>query len=561
MIGLFALSAMAFAVDSASIEAAVSAEMSRAMNGLMLPEQQRPHHITVTVSTGTYATVRAHDGAVTEERSGPSQELRVDLRVGTAEFDNGNFLPSMGIPDGIASRRLADEHAPIALRRDIWLTLDAAYKGATQTYAAKEAARRGRNGPFAPDLGPINAPTEVPYVRPRIADSEAVRNLVSGLAGTAASFDHIESSAIAASDWAGSGLVMTTEGTKAWIPTSSIVVRADMHTRAADGSRLRNTRSWVARTPEQLPTLEAVQSEVRGAAAWIDALRTAPIEEDYLGPVVFEAPAAAELFRQLLHPEISGTPPWEYAPDSADDNARPIPVARIGRRLLPSGWSVTDDPSGDPTLASHHTHDYEAVPARRVNVVVDGILREVLMSRVPRIDGQRSTGHGRSSGHNRRIAMPTQVRIDPHRPVSLKRLHRIGLRHAKSAGLPYVLVVRRLIPPALSDDVEFAFTGDGPLAGLTAPTEAYRLYADGRTEPVRGLRFSGVDRRALRDIVAASAAHTPVEMKDAAEQASRFSVPPLGGHPVSWSVPAVVVSELELRGSGGGERRVVPAPD
>ena len=112
-----------------------------------------------------------------------------------------------------------------------------------------------------------------------------------------------------------------------------------------------------------------------------------------------------------------------------------------------------------------------------------------------------------------------------------------------------------------SDDVEFAFTGDGPLAGLTAPTEAYRLYADGRTEPVRGLRFSGVDRRALRDIVAASAAHTPVEMKDAAEQASRFSVPPLGGHPVSWSVPAVVVSELELRGSGGGERRVVPAPD
>ena len=83
MIGLFALSAMAFAVDPASIEAAVSAEMSRAMSGLMLPEQQRPHHITVTVSTGTYATVRAHDGAVTEEDTGcaifPVEDSAVDF--------------------------------------------------------------------------------------------------------------------------------------------------------------------------------------------------------------------------------------------------------------------------------------------------------------------------------------------------------------------------------------------------------------------------------------------------------------------------------------------------
>ena len=35
---------------------------------------------------------------------------------------------------------------------------------------------------------------------------------------------------------------------------------------------------------------------------------------DYLGPVIFEAAASAELFRQLLPPEISGTPP-ESAPD------------------------------------------------------------------------------------------------------------------------------------------------------------------------------------------------------------------------------------------------------
>ena len=50
--------------------------------------------------------------------------------------------------------------------------------------------------------------------------------------------------------------------------------------------------------------------------------------------------------------------------------------------------------------------------------------------------------------------------------------------------------------------LEIAFSGDGPLAGLTQATEIYRLYADGRTEPVHSMKFIGVDRRVMRDIVA-----------------------------------------------------------
>lgn len=560
MISLALLSLSAMALDADSYETALAAELERAMNELVLDGQERPHHITATVATGAYTTIRAQDGAVIERVTAPSRDLRVDVRVGSPTLDNGNFLPSMGIPDGITSRQLADEHSPISLRRDVWLTLDAAYKGATQTYAAKEAARRGRQGPFATDLGSMQQPTRLPYTAPRTLEDDQLNTTVMTLAKAGAAAPHIESSAVAASDWAGSGLVMNTEGTAAWIPTSSVVVRVEMTARAADGSRLRNTRSWVARSPSALPDSPILEGEIEAASEWLDALRTAPVEDDYLGPVLFEAPAAAELFRQLLHTEITGTPPWEHAPESADDNARPIPVARIGRRLLPTGWDVVDDASSDSRLASHQTHDYEAVPTQRVHAVHDGILRDVLMSRVPRLDRSSSTGHGRSSGHNRRVAMPTQVSVDPHHSMGLRRLKRVALRHAKSAGLSYVLVIRRLVPPALSDDMEFAFTGDAPLAGLTAPTEAYRLYPDGRTEPVRGLRFSGVDRRALRDIVAASARHDPVEMKDSADSASRFSIHALGGHPVSWSVPAVVIGEMELRGSGGGERRIVPAP-
>ena len=121
-------------------------------------------------------------------------------------------------------------------------------------------------------------------------------------------------------------------------------------------------------------------------------------------------------------------------------------------------------------------------------------------------------------------------------------------------------MVRRLEPPALAEDFHVAFSGEGPLPGLTRPLEVYRLYADGREEPVRGLTFVGVDRRVLRDIAMAGAVGEPVDVLDASMGSQRFSVGAVGGLPSTWTVPSVVITELELRGSGGGEPRALTPP-
>ena len=98
------------------------------------------------------------------------------------------------------------------------------------------------------------------------------------------------------------------------------------------------------------------------------------------------------------------------------------------------------------------------------------------------------------------------------------------------------------------------------MAGLSTPTEAYKLYLDGRVEPMRGLEFVGVDRRVLRDIVAAGRQAAPVEMLDVPGSSSRYEAGWFDGLPVSWSVPAVIIDELELHSRSGGEPRVVTRP-
>ena len=265
-------------------------------------------------------------------------------------------------------------------------------------------------------------------------------------------------------------MIASSEGSRAWLPTGFTVVRIEALTRT-DGVAVRNGRGWVFRDADML-TDEAVRTMAAEAAAtarWLANLDHAVAPSEYLGPVLFETAAATELFRQLVAPEIAGTPPLQVDPNSYEVDSRP--TARIGRRLLPSGWSIVDDPT-TPGQAASYSHDFEGVPAMPVEVVIDGVVRDVLMSRVPRKTITASTGHGRSLGSGRREALPAVVSVTPPREFSQRKLRKKALRLARQAGLDHVLVVRRLEPPAVTEQFQMAMTGEGPLAGLTPPYEA-----------------------------------------------------------------------------------------
>lgn len=546
-------------VDPVALRRAAEAELDRAPS-LSLPEHESPYLVTYEILDGSVATASASFGALTSSDAGPYRSARVEVRVGDYALDNSNFDVSFGERDGVRMRGLPHEDVDDALRRELWLATDEAYKGAAEQMSAKRSAREGREAPEGPSLLAAE-PLKTDLIDRPEADLAGIEARVAALTAQMGQADWLEEADAIGRDWTGRRLIVSSEGTRAWLPTGFAIVRVEAVTRAPDGARLRNTRTWVAREAAGLPDTEQMSADVAEMMAQLDAQRSAEVERDYLGPVLFEQDAAVELFRQLAMPEVSGTPPAEQPPDPYSPGAETgPPTARIGRRLLPEGWTIVDDPTAPDAGAGAYTHDFEGVPAQRVDLVQDGVVRDVLMSRIPRRGKERSTGHGRSLGTDRRIALPGAVTVEPDRARSDKKLRKKALQLARQAGLPYVLVVRRLEPPAMSEDFEIAFSGEGPLAGLTRPQEAYRLYPDGREEPVRGLSFVGVDRRVLRDIAMAGDTGAPVGVMDGAPGPGRFSVGSVGGLPASWAAPAVVITELELRGRGGVEQRAVPRP-
>ncbi len=534
---------------------AVESEMTRGMKELQLGEQPKPYWMAANIYDSTYSRAHTTNGVLLSKRSSNYARMRLDVRVGSLEFDNCNMDT---FSNGTEMIWLPEEKDPLALRRAIWLGMDAAYKDAIDTYSQKSSAWENREYPDRPEMLPLSDTPIVDSQSRSSFDTTWAHDTSIALSSVFKAYPELDSNEVLVYEKAYVEDVLTTEGVHTSEVHHQVIIHAESITKARDGSRIRDTRSWVVPSREALPSMEKLTLELQELAEWTLALRDAPIEDNYLGPVILEDMAAVEIFRQLLHPQLSGTPPTAATPNADGTLPRNIPTARMGRRLLPFGWSVVDDATMDPQLGGSYAYDAQGVSPQRVELVEDGVVKDLLMTRIPRGEFTESTGHARASGGDRYVAFPSVVTVKPKKYTKKRKLSKKGMQLAKQTGNDYVLVIKHIEPLALTEDFEIAFSGDEQLSGLTTPSVVVRRYADGTEEPVRGLKFVGVDRRVLKDIVLAGPQQDFVGLMD--ESDGRYFMSPTGGRPVSWSVPSILISEMELNGQGGGDEYILSPP-
>jgi hypothetical protein len=303
-----------------------------------------------------------------------------------------------------------------------------------------------------------------------------------------------------------------------------------------------------------------MEQEVARMRATLVALSTSPaLDDEYVGPVVFEGAAARDLFRYALVDQLEGTPP-EIPFDSwfgeLGESGDPV---RIGRRVLPMGWTVTDDPRSVPEHPGSFQYDAEGTASEAIALVEDGIARTLAMSRVPRRGLTETNGHGRSHVGRRASGRLSLTTVEPDRKRSETAVYKAAQKLARAYGRDWIFVVRRLQEPAvlgLSDEGRFEDSDQAVV--LPPPVAIVRRYADGREEPLRGAAFAGVHRWVLRDIVAAG----PVGHSDYMAPASGgyAGLGPTEGMPSRMTAPDVLVGEMELVPAPGDPRAIAALP-
>jgi len=569
---------------------AMRAEMARSKTRLELKipgtdDPVRPYYVEYRLLDLEVREVVAEFGALLTSTHTRNRFMKVEARVGNYKLDSSNFVSDEGFRGFIGSTgQVGIDRDYNSLRQDLWIATDQAFKEAVETYSRKRAylsslARQS-------DIDDFSQAEPLQQIEPLVAPDWTNRNWDQEARDSSAAlraFPQINESRVTYYLVYATEYLLTSEGTEIRANRSFAAIEAGLGSLADDGMPLNNFYAAYAPKPADVPGVDTVRKNLNVAGSELMALRAAPTAQDYTGPVLFQARAAAPLLAQILGPAMNGArPPLAFQPVMEQLltglGGKSDWVGRIGARVLPPSVTLVDDPGtkdfrGAPLMGKFMV-DEEGVRAQKVTVVENGNIKELLMSRRPGPDSDKSNGHGRAAFLNDAKPTMSNLFFTSTDALSLAELKKKFLDECRAEKLPYCLEVRQMDNPSLSllhqEDFSelLASFGGGAGTGDRLPLLVYKVYAqDGREEMIRGSRIVGLNTRALRNL--GGIGNDNFVYNYMQSQVNGFAGTALGaygsangGLPASIVAPSLLFDELEVRGARGEPKRLplLPAP-
>lgn len=559
------------AIASDPILNAIAQEIVRFRKGASLGET--PFFVEVTVEDAEMFSVSATLGALFPATSQRARPLRVGVRVGSPQFDNTNSVYSdYSSATRFDSGRLPLDNTLLALRHELWLALDRAYRTAVESIGRKRAALRGITvtDPL-PDFWPGKPLTLIESPPKFKLDADYWKSRVRQLSSLFAGDPATTQSSVEFD--ASFGLVYHVNSTPvvAKTPDAVVILRARGVRQAPDGMVVYDGTMMAALDPSKLPGEAAQQAAVEQVARNIRELAAAPVGESYDGPMLFEGVAAPQILAQVWgdHLGLSRKP--------VTDPGRPATFltseleSRLNARVLPEWAGLVDDPTlaelGGAPLIGGYKIDLEGIPAQRVELVTDGILKSLLVSRQPVKGISGPNGHARLPGAlGVKTPRISNLIFTARNSTTEEDLRKKVLEMAAQSGRPYAIVVRKVDYPSFAPADELRRIGQRTVRGgggrfIAPPLLVYRIYPGGREELIRGVRFRGLNLRSFRDIMAAGSTQ---HVHSYIDNGAPLALAGAGNYVIGCSVaaPSLLFEEVELEVAADDLAKppVVPPP-
>ncbi len=461
---------------------ALRTELARSKAQLKMDNVDSPFYIEYRVFDVEQFDASAAFGALRDQNRTRLRLIRAVVRLGDYKLDSF-FNAGQGVSD-----ILPLDNDELAIRHQVWLATDQAYKRASEAFSNKKAMLKQLNiDQPVDDFAKADPVVSIGSLAKLDVEPAKWTKMLESATSVYRNDPQIQSFTASLNFTAISQYFVNTEGTVTRHGSAHYQLVLSGSEQARDGMRLERSPQFTANHIEELPTPDEFQKDALKLVEDMRALRDAPVvDEEYRGPVLFSNDAATDMFFDLIVPNVLGRRPAPGRP------ARTVGsfASSWKARVLPDFISVVDDPTVD-TFAGHglggsYLVDDEGVRAGPVTVVDKGTLVNYLIGRVPIRDFPVSNGHGRASGSGNTAPAPGNLFFHASKTSTHEELKKQLLDECRNRGLMYGYFVDTLGP-------------------RLAPRMLYRVWTDdGREELVRGAIFNELDVRALRsDLVAA----------------------------------------------------------
>jgi TldD protein len=531
--------AVSKAANDAVLMDVMSTELDRAMKslGTSAPAdskgaQPKPYFISYEVSDAENVSMSAEFGALVDDSAARHRTADVQVRLGSGAEDNTHG----------------------ALERSLWYATNRGYGKALDSLlqVKTEQQVRAKEEDASPDFSSEKPVDAIVPVNPKFAPTAPLltnktewEGRLRELSGLFKQFPDVFYNDVGLQASNETDYFVSSEGTRVSTPNHVARLVIVGRTRAADGMDLYRVETFESDQLGRLPDQKTLIAKTMEMGKNLEALRVAPVTEPFDGPAILSGRATAVFFHEVLGHRLEGQR------QRGDEEGQTF-TKMLDKPIMPTFMSVYDDPTlkefDGESLSGHYVYDDEGQPARRVDLVKDGVLETFLMSRLPIASFSNSNGHGRAeTGH-----MPTgrqgNLIVTSSKSVSDAELREMLKAEAKRQGKAYGLYF---------EDISsgFAVTNRrSPQAFSVVPLVVYRVYVDGRPdELVRGVSIVGTPQTALKDIVATG---------DKPDVFNGICGAESGSIPVSAVAPAMLLSKIETQRQAQGTARppIVPPP-
>jgi TldD protein len=560
-------------------------EMERARTRLQLPGVDKPFYIEYRLLDIDVRAVTSSFGALISSSNTRNRFMSIDVRVGDYHLDSSNFVSEDGFQGFLGSTgEVGIDRDYNSLRQDLWLSTDQAYKQAVTQMSLKQSFLRSLTKP--PEIDDFSQTTPVIRIDPRVEPDWTARNWDEESRQASAAlrnFPQLNATRVNYYLVYFTYYLMNTEGTIIRSSRNLAAIEAALDTTAGDGMALHDFYAVYVAKPSDLPDPATVGKSLAKAGTELMTMRQSPIVSDFTGPVLFQGAASGAMLAQALAPSLSGARPALSTMPAFDEmmqrmGGRSEWSGRVGTRVLPASMSLVDDPTlkefnGQPLFGNYEIDD-EGVKGQRVEIVENGTLKNLLMSRRPGPEFMASNGHARSALLSDTRPLSSNLFLQATGGLNAPDLKKKFLEACHDDGHEWCLEIRSMDNPAISsirqeDFSEFIGSIAGGVAsGERIPLVMYRVYvADGHEEMVRGGHIEGLQLRTLRNISAFGDDETVFPYMQNSQ--GGFAGTALGafgsaqgGIPSTVVAPSLVLDEVEVRGFHGEPRRLplVEAP-